>query len=67
MSQYQYQNPLQYQPQYLSANQNPLSNPNPLQQDELTAAVFGAVESLSAVRKAGFLLENALELIEAGK
>ena len=65
MSQYQYQNPLQYQPQYLSANQNPLSNP--LQQDELTAAVFGAVESLSAVRKAGFLLENALELIEAGK
>ena len=36
-------------------------------QDELTAAVFGAVESLTAVKKANFLLDNALELIEAGK
>ena len=36
-------------------------------QDELTAAVFGAVESLSPARKAGFLLENALELVEDGK
>lgn len=36
-------------------------------QDELTAAVFGAVEALSAVKKANFLLENAFALIEAGK
>lgn len=36
-------------------------------QDELTQTVFGAVESLSQVRKAGFLLETALALIEGGR
>ncbi|KAI0633093.1 hypothetical protein C8Q77DRAFT_1121592 [Trametes polyzona] len=36
-------------------------------QDELTATVFGAVESLSQVRKANFLLETSLALIEAGR
>ena len=35
--------------------------------DELTVAVFGAVESLSPLRKANFLLQNALDLIEVGK
>ncbi|KAI0077022.1 hypothetical protein K474DRAFT_1662280 [Panus rudis PR-1116 ss-1] len=37
------------------------------QQDELTATLFGAIESLSQQRKANFLLENALALIEAGQ
>ena len=36
-------------------------------QDELTATVFGAVESLSQVRKANFLLETSLALIEGGR
>ena len=36
-------------------------------QDELTQTVFGAVESLSQVRKAGFLLETSLALIESGR
>ncbi|KAH9914059.1 uncharacterized protein BXZ73DRAFT_55175 [Epithele typhae] len=35
--------------------------------DELTQTVFDAVESLTHVRKAGFLLETALALIEAGR
>lgn len=39
----------------------------PGSQDELTATVFGAIESLSPLRKANFLLENALALIEAGQ
>ncbi|THH26388.1 hypothetical protein EUX98_g7801 [Antrodiella citrinella] len=39
----------------------------PGSQDELTATVFGAIESLSPLRKATFLLENALALIEAGE
>lgn len=37
------------------------------QQDELTMTVFGAVEGLSQVRKAGFLLETSLTLIEGGR
>lgn len=36
-------------------------------QDELTAAVFSVVEALPPTRKAKFLLEHTLELIEAGK
>ena len=36
-------------------------------QDELTAAVFSVVDSLPPARKAKFLLEHALELVEAGK
>lgn len=36
-------------------------------QDELTQTVFGAVVSLTQVRKAGFLLETALSLIESGR
>ncbi|KAI0791067.1 hypothetical protein C8Q75DRAFT_759179 [Abortiporus biennis] len=39
----------------------------PSNQDELTATVFNAIELLSPLRKANFLLENALALIEAGK
>ncbi|KAJ6626001.1 hypothetical protein B0H10DRAFT_1999879 [Mycena sp. CBHHK59/15] len=35
-------------------------------QDELTATVFGAVQSLSNTRKANLLLDTALSLIEAG-
>ena len=37
------------------------------QQDELTMTVFGAVEGLSQSRKAGFLLETSLALIENGR
>lgn len=36
-------------------------------QDELTATVFGAVESLNQIRKANFLLETSLALIESGR
>ncbi|OBZ74310.1 hypothetical protein A0H81_05550, partial [Grifola frondosa] len=36
-------------------------------QDELTATVFGAVDSLSQERKASLLLETAVALIEAGR
>ncbi|KAF9529918.1 hypothetical protein CPB83DRAFT_851811 [Crepidotus variabilis] len=36
-------------------------------QDELTATVYGAVQQLTQVRKAAFLLETALALIEAGQ
>ncbi|CAL1694491.1 unnamed protein product [Somion occarium] len=39
----------------------------PTSQDELTTTLFGAIESLSQVRKANFLLENALSLIQAGQ
>ncbi|KAI0920644.1 hypothetical protein AcW1_002327 [Taiwanofungus camphoratus] len=38
-----------------------------LVQDELTATLFGAVESLSQESKASLLLETSLSLIEAGK
>ncbi|KAJ7457063.1 hypothetical protein FB451DRAFT_1275829 [Mycena latifolia] len=36
-------------------------------QDELTATVFGAVQSLSNTRKANLLLDTALALIKAGQ
>ncbi|KAJ7123748.1 hypothetical protein C8R44DRAFT_831289 [Mycena epipterygia] len=36
-------------------------------QDELTATVFGAVQSLSNTRKANLLLDTALSLINAGQ
>lgn len=36
-------------------------------QDELTATVFGAVQSLSNTRKATLLLDTALALINAGQ
>ena len=43
------------------------AGPSHAAQDELTQTVFGAVESLSQVRKAGFLLETSLALIESGR
>ncbi|KAI0354203.1 hypothetical protein OH77DRAFT_517571 [Trametes cingulata] len=49
-----------------SANANAMAGPSNAQ-DELTATVFGAVESLSQVRKAHFLLETSLALIESGR
>ena len=36
-------------------------------QDELTAAVFTAVESMTPAKKAKFLLDHALTLIESGE
>lgn len=36
-------------------------------QDELTATVFGAVQSLSNTRKANLLLDTALALIGSGQ
>ena len=39
----------------------------PNNQDELTATLLGAIQSLSQVNKANFLLDNALALIQAGK
>jgi hypothetical protein len=35
--------------------------------DELTSTAFEAVQSLPATRKAGFLLDTSLALIEAGQ
>lgn len=35
--------------------------------DELTATVISAVESLSGLQKAKFLLEHSLTLLEAGQ
>jgi hypothetical protein len=35
--------------------------------DELTSTVFEAVQYLPAIRKAGFLLDTSLALIEAGQ
>lgn len=49
-----------------NANVNAMAGPSQ-PQDELTQTVFGAVESLSQVRKAGFLLETSLALIESGR
>ena len=49
-----------------NANANAMAGPSQ-PQDELTQTVFGAVESLSQVRKAGFLLETSLALIESGR
>ena len=37
------------------------------QQDELTATVYGAIEKLTPVKKASFLLNIALTLIEDGR
>lgn len=39
----------------------------PAHQDELTATVYDAVHSLSQFRKANFLLDTALALIDAGQ
>lgn len=36
-------------------------------QDELTSTVFDAVQSLNQSRKADFLLDTSLALIEAGR
>lgn len=36
-------------------------------QDDLSTAVFGVVQGLSPIRKAQFLLEHAMALIEAGQ
>ncbi|CDO77493.1 hypothetical protein BN946_scf184902.g27 [Trametes cinnabarina] len=49
-----------------SSSSSSSSSSQPLH-DELTATVFGAVESLSQVRKAHFLLETSLALIESGR
>jgi hypothetical protein len=35
--------------------------------DDLSTAVFGVVQGLSPIRKASFLLEHAMALIEAGR
>ncbi|KAK7045361.1 hypothetical protein VNI00_007610 [Paramarasmius palmivorus] len=40
---------------------------SPVPQDELTATVFDAVQLLPSIRKAKFLLDTALALIEAGQ
>ncbi len=50
-------------PRNANANANAMAGPSSHAQDELTQTVFGAVESLSQVRKAGFLLETSLALI----
>ncbi|KAL0952649.1 hypothetical protein HGRIS_006893 [Hohenbuehelia grisea] len=42
-----------------------MSLPNP--QDELTSTVFGAIHSLPQARKANFLLETSLAMIQAGE
>jgi hypothetical protein len=39
----------------------------PSQQDELTATVYGAIEKLTPVKKASFLLNTALIMIEDGR
>ncbi|RPD77281.1 hypothetical protein L226DRAFT_533277 [Lentinus tigrinus ALCF2SS1-7] len=49
-----------------NTNANAMAGPSQ-PQDELTQTVFGAVESLTQVRKAGFLLETSLALIESGR
>ncbi|KAH9851278.1 hypothetical protein C2E23DRAFT_831875 [Lenzites betulinus] len=49
-----------------STTANAMAGPSQVQ-DELTATVFGAVESLTQVRKANFLLETSLALIESGR
>ena len=35
--------------------------------DELSAAVFGVLEGLTPLRKANFLLEHVMALIDTGK
>ncbi|KAG7441240.1 uncharacterized protein BT62DRAFT_908730 [Guyanagaster necrorhizus] len=42
-----------------------MSSPGP--QDELTSTVFGAIQALPASRKASFLLDTSLALIESGQ
>ncbi|KAM5530664.1 hypothetical protein V8D89_012814 [Ganoderma adspersum] len=49
-----------------SGTSSNMNVPSQYQQDELTTTVFGAVEGLSPVRKARFLLETSLALIESG-
>jgi hypothetical protein len=39
----------------------------PILQDELTSTVCGAVQLLTQRRKASFLLDTALSLIDAGQ
>lgn len=39
----------------------------PIPQDELTSTVCGAVQQLTQHRKANFLLDTALALIDAGQ
>ena len=39
----------------------------PVPCDELTAAAFDAVQALSTPRKAGFLLDTSLALLEDGR
>ena len=46
---------------------SPMAGPSHTAQDELTQTVFGAVEGLTQVRKARFLLETSLALIESGR
>lgn len=38
-----------------------------LHHDELTTTVFGALQQLNQLRKASFLLDTALALIDAGQ
>ncbi|KAF8182895.1 hypothetical protein BJ912DRAFT_977037 [Pholiota molesta] len=52
-------------PPFLPATYHPMSTPIP--QDELTSTVCGAVQQLTQHRKANFLLDTALTLIDAGQ
>ena len=49
----------------LNTSPNAMSTPCPL--DELTSTVCNAVQSLNHLRKANFLLDTSLALIEAGR
>jgi hypothetical protein len=40
---------------------------SPLHHDELTSTVFGAIQQLNQHRKATFLVDTALTLIDAGQ
>jgi hypothetical protein len=40
---------------------------SPVHDDELTSTVFGAIQQLNQHRKAIFLLDTALALIDAGQ
>ena len=44
-----------------------MSSLTPLHPDELTSTVCGAIQQLNQHRKAKFLLDTALALIEAGQ
>lgn len=43
------------------------STMSPPPQDDLSAAVYGVVQGLSPIRKAQFLLEHAMALMETGQ